>query len=62
MGGGRGIAETRDLDESGTDSGKRVHQALDRPLHLENNLAAARGHERCIPAELNGVAKALLGV
>ena len=62
MGVGRGVAETRDFDKSGTDISQGVHQPLDGLLHLENNLAAACGHQRCVPAELNGVAEALLGV
>src|SRR5579872_1751636 len=43
-------------------AGKRTHERLQRPLHLEHDPGAALGNKRRIATELDGVAEALLGV
>src|SRR6202035_172887 len=43
-------------------TGKRVHQIVQRPLHLEDHTPAQRFDPWCVAAKLNGVAKTLLGM
>jgi len=55
---GERVAFRYDLDRAA----ERVHHLLQRLLHLQDHMGAARGDERCVTAELDGVAEALLGM